>query len=76
MLDVKNMTKSDFWYDLPKELIAQHPIEPRNASRMMKIDRKTGECVHSHFYDLCDFFAGGRSVGAERFACTACPYLR
>lgn len=59
MLDVKNMTKSDFWYDLPKELIAQHPIEPRNASRMMKIDRKTGECVHSHFYDLCDFLQEG-----------------
>ncbi|MCB6616313.1 tRNA preQ1(34) S-adenosylmethionine ribosyltransferase-isomerase QueA [Ruminococcus sp. 210702-SL.1.03] len=53
------MTKSDFWYDLPKELIAQHPIEPRNASRMMKIDRKTGECVHSHFYDLCDFLQEG-----------------
>ena len=59
MLDVKNMTKSDFWYDLPKELIAQHPIEPRNASRMMKIDRKTGECVHSHFYDLGDFLQEG-----------------
>lgn len=59
MLDVKNMTKSDFWYDLPKKLIAQHPIEPRNASRMMKIDRKTGECVHSHFYDLCDFLQEG-----------------
>ena len=59
MLDVKNMTKSDFWYDLPKELIAQHPIEPRNASRMMKIDRKTGKCVHSHFYDLCDFLQEG-----------------
>lgn len=59
MLDVKNMTNSDFWYDLPKELIAQHPIEPRNASRMMKINRKTGECVHSHFYDLCDFLQEG-----------------
>ena len=59
MLDVKNMTKPDFWYALPKELIAQHPIEPRNASRMMKIDRKTGECVHSHFYDLCDFLQEG-----------------
>ena len=53
------MLKKDFWYDLPKELIAQHPIEPRNASRMMKIDRKTGECVHSHFYDLCDFLQEG-----------------
>lgn len=35
------MLKSDFYYDLPEELIAQTPIEPRNASRMMKIDRVT-----------------------------------
>jgi S-adenosylmethionine:tRNA ribosyltransferase-isomerase len=53
------MTKSDFYYDLPKELIAQHPIEPRNASRMMKIDRSTGECTHSHFYNLCEYLKEG-----------------
>lgn len=59
MLDVNNMTKSDFYYDLPKELIAQHPIEPRNASRMMKIDRASGECEHLHFYNLCDCLKEG-----------------
>ncbi|MGN0634331.1 MAG: tRNA preQ1(34) S-adenosylmethionine ribosyltransferase-isomerase QueA [Oscillospiraceae bacterium] len=59
MLDVKNMTKADFYYDLPKELIAQHPIEPRNASRLMKIDRSTGKCEHKHFYNLCDYLKEG-----------------
>ncbi|MGN1114684.1 MAG: tRNA preQ1(34) S-adenosylmethionine ribosyltransferase-isomerase QueA [Oscillospiraceae bacterium] len=59
MLDLNNMTKSDFYYDLPDELIAQHPIEPRNASRLMKIDRQTGEIEHSHFYNLCDYLKKG-----------------
>lgn len=59
MLDVNNMKKSDFYYDLPEELIAQTPIEPRNASRLLKVDRKTGEIVHSHFYNLCDFLKKG-----------------
>lgn len=48
------MKKSDYFYDLPEHLIAQKPIEPRNSSRMMKIDRKTGEVWHNHFYNLCD----------------------
>ena len=39
MLDINNMKRSDFYYDLPQELIAQTPVEPRNASRMMKINR-------------------------------------
>ncbi|WP_377076150.1 S-adenosylmethionine:tRNA ribosyltransferase-isomerase, partial [Ruminococcus bicirculans (ex Wegman et al. 2014)] len=43
------MKRSDFYYDLPQELIAQTPVEPRNASRMMKINRQTGEVVHDHF---------------------------
>ena len=46
------MKKSDFYYDLPEELIAQTPIEPRNASRMMCVDRHTGAVEHRHFYDL------------------------
>ena len=40
------LLKSDFYYDLPEELIAQTPIEPRNASRMMCIDRNTGNISH------------------------------
>lgn len=46
------LLKSDFYYDLPEELIAQTPIEPRNASRMMCVDRSTGEIIHDHFYNL------------------------
>ena len=53
------MFKSDFYYDLPEELIAQTPVEPRNASRLMKVDRQTGEIVNSHFYNLCDFLKKG-----------------
>lgn len=48
------LLKSDFYYDLPEELIAQTPAEPRNSSRMMCIDRKTGEISHDRFYNLCD----------------------
>lgn len=47
------LLKSDFYYDLPEELIAQTPVEPRNASRMMCVDRQTGEISHDHFYNLC-----------------------
>ncbi len=59
MLDLNNMKKSDFWYDLPQELIAQTPIEPRNASRLLCLDRKTGEVSHDHFYNLCDHLKKG-----------------
>lgn len=48
------MKKSDFYYDLPKELIAQHPVEPRDHSRLMVIDKVTGEIYHKHFYDIID----------------------
>ena len=53
-MDTENMKKSDFYYELPDELIAQTPIEPRNASRLMCVDRKSGEVTHSHFYNLCE----------------------
>lgn len=59
MLDLKNMKKSDFNYYLPEELIAQTPLEPRNSSRLLKIDRKTGEAEHRHFYNLCDYLKKG-----------------
>ena len=42
MLDLNDLKKSDFYYELPEELIAQTPVEPRNSSRLMVIDRKTG----------------------------------
>ena len=53
------MLKSDFYYDLPEELIAQTPVEPRNTSRMLKVDRVTGEVDHSRFYNLCNYLKKG-----------------
>lgn len=54
-----DMKRSDFYYDLPEELIAQTPVEPRNHSRLLKVDRETGELEHSYFYNLCDFLKKG-----------------
>ncbi len=53
------MKKSDFYYDLPESLIAQHPVEPRNASRMLCVDRNTGGLQHRHFYDLAEYLNPG-----------------
>ena len=49
----------DFYYDLPEELIAQTPLDRRDASRLMTLDRKTGEVTHRHFYDLVDLLQPG-----------------
>lgn len=53
------MKTNDFYYDLPGELIAQTPIEPRDFSRLLKLDRKTGEIEHRHFYDVLDYLKEG-----------------
>lgn len=53
------MKKSDFFYDLPQELIAQHPIEPRDHSRMMLLSKTSGQIQHKHFYDIVDCFKEG-----------------
>lgn len=53
------MLKSDFYYDLPEELIAQTPAEPRDSSRLMKIDRNSGETVHDRFYNICSYLKKG-----------------
>lgn len=53
------MKKSDFYYDLPKELIAQTPLEQRDSSRLMVINRKYGEISHKHFYDIIDYLNEG-----------------
>lgn len=53
------LLKSDFYYDLPEELIAQTPVEPRSSSRMMCVDRRTGEVTHDHFYNLCEHLREG-----------------
>lgn len=53
------MLKSDFYYDLPEELIAQTPVEPRDSSRLMKIDRISGEIIHDRFYNICNYLKKG-----------------
>ena len=49
----------DFYYDLPEELIAQTPLEKRDASRLMTLDRVTGDVEHRHFYDIIDYLNPG-----------------
>ncbi|MBR6157143.1 MAG: tRNA preQ1(34) S-adenosylmethionine ribosyltransferase-isomerase QueA [Lachnospiraceae bacterium] len=53
------MTKSDYYYDLPQELIAQDPLEDRSASRLMVLDRKSGSVTHKHFYELGSYLKEG-----------------
>lgn len=53
------MNKSDFYYELPEELIAQTPIEPRDASRLLVYDRSANTIEHKHFYDLPDYLHKG-----------------
>lgn len=49
------MKKEDFYYDLPKEYIAQTPIEPRDHSRMLVVHRSQDRIEHRHFYDILDY---------------------
>ena len=53
------MLKSDFYYDLPEELIAQHPCDKRENSRLMLLDKNTGEISHEHFYNIIDHLNPG-----------------
>lgn len=53
------MKTHDFWYDLPEELIAQTPLEKRDTSRLLVLDRQTGERTHKHFYDIIDYLRPG-----------------
>ena len=53
------MKTSDFYYDLPKELIAQHPVTPRDTSRMLCYSRSEDKVEHKHFYDLPDLLQKG-----------------
>lgn len=50
---------NDFDYELPKELIAQSPAEKRDCSRLMVVDRETGEVAHKHFYDILEYLGPG-----------------
>ena len=53
------MKRSDFYYDLPKELIAQTPAEPRDSSRLLVMDKKTGAITHRIFRDITEYFKPG-----------------
>ena len=53
------MKTHDFWYDLPEELIAQTPLEKRDTSRLMVLDKDTGKVSHKHFYDILDYLQPG-----------------
>lgn len=77
-----DLTLKDFRYDLPESFIAQTPVEPRDSSRLMVIDRATGNIEHRHFYDVVDFLEPGdtlvindtrvipaRIVGRRAFRC-------
>ena len=53
------MKKTDFYYDLPEELIAQTPLERRDSSRLLHLDKETGAMEHRHFYDLPEYLRPG-----------------
>ena len=53
------MQTKDYWYDLPEELIAQTPLERRDSSRLMVLDRETGDVSHRHFYDVVEYLRPG-----------------
>ena len=56
------MRTSDFYYDLPQELIAQEPLAVRSNSRLMVLDKNNGEIEHKHFYDICDMLNEGDTL--------------
>ena len=53
------MNTKDFYYDLPEELIAQDPLMNRSSSRLMLLNKETGEIEHKHFYDILDYLNPG-----------------
>lgn len=53
------MKTSDFYYDLPQELIAQTPLQQRDASRLLVLHKDSGEREHRHFYDVLDYLKAG-----------------
>ena len=57
--DALTYTTHDFWYDLPEELIAQTPLQQRDASRLLAMDSVTGKIRHGHFYDIVKYLRPG-----------------
>lgn len=61
MMD-EQLKTSDFYYDLPEELIAQVPLENRTHSRLMVLDKENGNIEHKHFYDIVDYLNAGDCI--------------
>ena len=55
----KTLKTHDFYYNLPEELIAQTPLKDRDTSRLMVLDKTTGQVTHKHFYDIIDYLHPG-----------------
>ena len=58
----EQLLKSDFYFDLPEELIAQDPLPDRSSSRMLVIDKETGELTHKHFSDILEYLKPGDCI--------------
>ena len=56
---MSELLKKDYYYDLPERLIAQDPLKDRTSSRLMVLDRLSGETSHKHFYDIIDYLNKG-----------------
>ncbi|EOU1561169.1 tRNA preQ1(34) S-adenosylmethionine ribosyltransferase-isomerase QueA [Clostridium perfringens] len=56
------MKVSDFYFELPEELIAQYPLEKRDSSRLMVLDKKTGEIEHRKFHDILEYLNEGDTL--------------
>ena len=59
VLEDKLLKTHDFWYDLPEELIAQTPLQQRDMSRLLVLDKETGAVTHRHFYDIIEYLQPG-----------------
>ena len=58
-MEDNNLKTSDYWYALPEELIAQTPLRQRDSSRLLVLDKVTGEVSHRHFYDILEYLQPG-----------------
>ena len=56
---MKEWKKSDFYFDLPEALIAQDPLEDRSASRLLVLNKRTGEREHHFFHEITDYLEPG-----------------
>ena len=56
------MTTDDFDYELPEELIAQVPLKVRDQSRLLVLDKETGNVEHKHFRDILDYLVPGDTL--------------